>query len=119
MADDELINLERDGWTALATSRDKAVAYYDTVLDAHPIMIFPHNVRLEDRDAIMASIDPRPWRTYEIDDLRVLSLTASAAIVTYGVTAEREGESHSALVSSTYVRRTSGWRLAARQHTPR
>src|SRR4051794_41829629 len=109
--DDELINLERDGWDAFTKSRDAAVAYYEAVFDAHPIMLFPGGVRLENREAIIDSIDPRPWTSYEIDDLRVQRLTASSAFVTYGINAEREGESHSALVGSIYVRRAAGGAL--------
>ena len=82
-------------------------------------MLLPGGLRLEDRDEILAAMGGPPWTSYELEDLRVHQLTASTALVIYGVSAERDGQSYSALISSTYVRRASGWHLAAHQQTPR
>jgi hypothetical protein len=50
----------------------------------------------------------------------VLQPTADTAVVTYSVVAQREGTpEYSALMSSVYVRRATGWKLAFHQQTPR
>lgn len=39
--------------------------------------------------------------------------------MTYGVLAQRDDTAYSALMSSVYVRRGDGWKLAFHQQTPR
>jgi hypothetical protein len=61
-----------------------------------------------------------PWASYRLEEPQVHALGENAAVVTYGVVAQREGSPpYSALISSTYVRRDARWRLAFHQQTPR
>ena len=116
---DELIALETDGWEALSADGARATEFYGRVLDETVVMLLPGGMRLVERDAILASMGGAPWSTFELDDPQVLPLGADAAVVLYGVMAVREGLEYSALVSSAYVRRDGGWRLAFHQQTPR
>jgi hypothetical protein len=118
-ARDELIALEVDGWRALATDRATASEFYGRVLDDAVVMLLPGGMRLSDRDEILASMGGTPWSSFELEDPQVLALGDDGAAVLYGVVAMRDGAEYSALVSSAYVRRADGWRLALHQQTPR
>ena len=62
----------------------------------------------------------QPWASHTLEEPQVLPVTDDVAVVSYGVVAQREGApTYSALISSTYVRRGDGWRLALHQQTPR
>ena len=64
------------------------------------------NLGLEDRDL-------------RIEVAGLLAPTADVAILTYRASATRgEGPRYRALVSSGYVRRLDGWKLAFHQQTP-
>jgi hypothetical protein len=54
-----------------------------------------------------------------LSDWRVLRPTQDTAVVTYRALAHRTGSGpYSALISSVYVRRRDGWKLALHQQTP-
>ena len=83
-------------------------------------MLLPGGMVLDDRSVILQSMSGQPWMAYELQDPRVLELTDETAVVTYGVLARRaNGPGYSALMSSLYVRRESGWKLVFHQQTPR
>ena len=119
MAVDELAVLERDGWDALSTSGEAARAFYEHVLDERVVMLLPGGAVLDDRDVIVDSMSGQPWSGFSLEDVRSLPLTADTGVVTYGVVATRDGQEYSALMSSLYVRREDGWKLAFHQQTPR
>jgi hypothetical protein len=120
MAQHELIDLEEQGWRALSTTPEEATGFYGRVLDDTVVMLLPGGMVLDDRDEIVAAMSGQPWSSYELADLRVVQPTGDTGVVTYGVVAERDGAPpYSALMSSLYVRRADGWRLAFHQQTPR
>jgi hypothetical protein len=119
MTTDELTALERQGWDALSSSGEAARAFYDDVLDDQPVMLLPGGMRLDVRESIVESMSGQPWSSYALEDVRALLPTPDVGVVTYGVVAERDGRRYSALMSSTYVRREGGWKLAFHQQTPR
>ena len=118
---DDLIALEERGWQALSGAADgeSAEQFYGRILDANVAMLLPGGMRLTDRDEILRSMSGAPWDAFELEDPRVLELGPDGAVVVYGVVAERDASPYSALVSSTYVRRDDGWKLALHQQTPR
>ncbi|MGK5173970.1 nuclear transport factor 2 family protein [Geodermatophilus sp. CPCC 205761] len=119
MGDDPLA-LEEQGWQALGTGPEAAAEFYARVLDTEVEMIFPGGARIDDRAAVLASMGGPPWESWSLEEPRVRELGPGSAVVTYGVVAHRAGaEPYSALVSSVYVRRDDGWRLAVHQQTPR
>lgn len=120
MEANELVDLERQGWAALSSTAEAATDFYERVLDRDVMMLLPGGMVLDERAAIVHSMAGQPWSSYELHELRVLSLTPDVGVVTYGVVAQRAGQpAYSALLSSTYVRRAEGWKLAFHQQTPR
>ena len=116
---DELIALETDGWRALSADAATATEFYGRLLDEEVVMLLPGGMRLSDRDEILGSMGGPPWASFELEDPQVVALGSDGAIVLYGVVAVRDGAEYSALVSSAYVRRADGWRMALHQQTPR
>ena len=54
-----------------------------------------------------------------MSDVRVLQPTPDVGIVMYRCASRRgEAPEYRALITSVYVRRPAGWRLAFHQHTP-
>jgi Domain of unknown function (DUF4440) len=120
MSAGEPVELEQAGWHALCSGPEDAVAFYDRVLDDHVVVLLPGGMRLDDRAAIVHSMGGPPWSGFRLEDPRTLRPTTDTAVVTYGVVAERRGSApYSALISSFYVLRDDGWRLAVHQQTPR
>ncbi|WP_239137605.1 nuclear transport factor 2 family protein [Sphaerisporangium rufum] len=120
MERDEPMELEEQGWRALATSGETAAAFYQEVLDREVVMLLPGGLSVADRGTAVKSMSGPPWASYELDDMQVRHPAEGTALVTYGVVARRDGSpEYSALMSSLYVRRPAGWRLAFHQQTPR
>ena len=117
---DEIIDIERRGWKALATDGEAATAFYDEILDDQPVVLLPGGMAVKDRQQIVDSMSGAAWSSFDLEELEVRELGDDAATVTYGAVARREGaDDYSALMASTYVRRPDGWRLALHQQTPR
>lgn len=115
-----VVKLEEDRWRAESSGMRTARAFYEAVLDSHAFMLMPGGVVLDERDEILRALPAQPWTSYELDEPYVVALTGNVAVVSYGVLAHRKGApAHSAQVSSTYVRRAAGWKLALLQQTPR
>ena len=110
--------LEEHGWEALSTPGAGA-RFYREVLDGEVVMLLPGGLALRDRDTIIDSMSGPPWTSYRLEDLIEHRPTPDTALVAYGVVARRGDGEYSALVSSLYVRREEGWRMAFHQQTPR
>lgn len=120
MAHGELIDLERQGWRALASTGEQAADFYDRILDREPVMVLPGGVVLDSRPVMVESMSGQRWSSYQLEDMRELRPTDDVGVVTYGVTARRSGsDDYSALMSSMYVRRDDGWKLTFHQQSPR
>lgn len=115
---DELVELERESWRALATDGDAAAAHYEKVLADDVLMLLPDGLVIDDRQQAIDSMRGAPWEDFELTDERVLELDAGAAVVAYRATARRTGQDYRALFNSTYVRDGDTWRLALHQQTP-
>jgi hypothetical protein len=111
-----LTTLERQGWEALTAGR--GAGFYREHLTADALMVFPFGV-LEREQSIEAIDAAPPWATYHIDESRVIALDGNSALITYRVTAQREGQPpYTAILTSGYVRRDGAWKLAFHQQTP-
>jgi hypothetical protein len=118
-AADEVVELERAGWAALATGPAAATAHYDAVLADEVVMLLPGGTVLTDRAQVVQSMGGPPWDDYRLEDVGVVEPVPGTALVHYGGRATRGGRVYSALFSSLYVRRPDGWRMVAHQQTPR
>lgn len=115
---EELVELEKKGWQALSMEVGAGKRFYEAILREDAVMLFPNGIRIEGKERILNSLGAQPWKTFHIENVKVVSLSANAATVVYRVTAQREGmHTYSALVSSTYVRDRK-WRLVVHQQTP-
>ncbi len=112
------LDLERDAWRALSTSGQAAGEFYDKVLAADVLMLLPGGTVVDDRAAVVSSMQGDPWESYALHDERVLDLTGDTALVTYRGSATRKGMTYEALFSSTYVREDGEWHLSVHQQTP-
>ncbi|NUO58571.1 MAG: nuclear transport factor 2 family protein [Hamadaea sp.] len=104
----------------MSSTAAEATDFYERVLDRDVLMLLPGGLVLDDRAAIVKAMAGQPWSYYELQDIRVLSPTPDVGVVTYAVVAQRTGSpAYTALLSSTYVRRSEGWKLLFHQQTPR
>jgi hypothetical protein len=113
-----LIELEEQGWRALSSTGEAAARFYESVLDDAAMMLLPGGMVLDERATIVTSMAGQPWSSYELHDMKILQLTDAAAVLTYRALARRRnaGE-YAAVMSSIYVRRDTGWKLAFHQQT--
>jgi uncharacterized protein (TIGR02246 family) len=114
---DELWDLEQAGWEAL--SAGDPPTFCDRILTRDAVVIVPGVVL--DRDAVLRSWDgTAPWRDYQLSAERVQHLAPNVVALTYQATARRTDQPrpYRATMTSVYVRRNDGWRLALHQQTP-
>lgn len=81
------------------------------------VRILAHGQVFSRQDVIDWLSEAPPWRSYEIEDERLVPLGDSAAALVYRGTAFRDDPSPAfvALMASVYVRRGGSWALAANQ----
>ncbi len=113
----QLLDLENAAWRSL-TQQGEAARFYDENLARDVLMLFPGGMVIDDRQAVIDSMDAPPWASFEIIEPRVLPLSEDAAVLAYRVHAQREERDYEALLNSTYVRESGTWRLALHQQTP-
>jgi Domain of unknown function (DUF4440) len=108
-----LLALEEQFWSGDA-------AFYRANVDAECLCAFPEMAGLLGREQVAATVPEGPrWRQLVIEPHGFRWLGDAAAILTYRAKAKRPtGEPYEALVSSAYVRRGEGWKLAFHQQTP-
>ena len=113
---DDLFEVERGFWL-------EGEEFFLASLDEKCLLAFPqmgemHGVRLREDIAATATPDNR-WRDLKISKRDLIRPTPDVAIITYRAEVIRaDGQPYSALVSSAYVRREDGWKLAFHQHSP-
>ena len=114
-----LIRLEEQGWQALSEAGEECKRFYDKILRDDAIMAFPGGMLIIGKRNILDSFAARPWKSFRIEEPRVLSLTPNAGVLVYRVSAQRERQKpYAALVSSTYALDGEAWKLVFHQQTP-
>jgi hypothetical protein len=82
-------------------------------------MIFPGDMLVRGRDAVLGSIGEAGWERFALSDEVVLPLGPDAAIVSYRVIAARSGQAeYRAICSTGYHREGAGWKVGFHQQTP-
>jgi hypothetical protein len=115
---DELLDVEHRGWQSLCDGT--GAAFYGDVMTDDGVMVLAHGQVLSRQEVIDTLSEAPPWQTYEIDEERLIPVGESAAVLVYRGRASRAGQqaAFTALMSSVYVRRETGWALAVYQQTP-
>jgi hypothetical protein len=113
---DELFEIEDGFWLK---GRDHFLEHLDRqCLLAFPQMGEMHGVFPREEVAATATT-PGRWRDLKVGNRQLLQPTPDLAIISYRADVVRgDGEPYAALVSSGYVRREGGWKLASHQHSP-
>lgn len=115
---DELIDLERAGWASLCDGR--ADEFYGRTMSDDGVMVLANGTVMTRDDVVGALRQAPPWASYEMDDVRVVPLGDDAAALVYVGTGHRDGDDPPfiGVMSSVYVKRDGGWKLALYQQTP-
>lgn len=111
--DKELLALERRFWT-------EGADFYRENLDEQCVVVFTDMAGLKTRDEIVSMIGAEPrYQDVTIDVKAAHRLDRSTAIFAYQANARMaDGTRRRALVSSLYVERVGGWKMAFHQQTP-
>ena len=115
--DHELLELERQGWTALTQGGDAARDFYAHVLADRVLMLLPGGMVLNDRNEALEALRAAGWTGFELRPGLVQWLGPDAAVVVYEARARRGDEEYHALFNSTYTRQNGDWKLAFHQQT--
>jgi len=95
------------------------VDYFRSNLAEDALLVWSAGV--QDKEACVASIRTHAaFQKFDIAEPRVVTLGDDSAVLTYKATWQHEGDDHgeSGYMSTAYVRRPGGWRLAFLQSTP-
>ncbi|MBE9077816.1 hypothetical protein IQ241_11010 [Romeria aff. gracilis LEGE 07310] len=74
----DIVELEKQGWKALSTSKEAATEFYESLLIDDAIMAFPGGMMLVGKNQILESINSQPWESFDIAGLQELSLSDDA-----------------------------------------
>ena len=116
--DRDLLDLERQGWTALTKGGDAAAEFYGHVLAEQVLMLLPGGMVVHDRAEALEALRLTSWTGFELQPGLVQWLGPDAAVVAYEALARRGEDEYHALFSSTYTRQNGKWKLAVHQQTP-
>jgi hypothetical protein len=113
-----LIDLETQGWQALSTGAEASKKFYSSILRDDAVMLFPGGTVINGKEKILQSLAAQPWQSFQIENPQIISLSESAGVLIYRVTAQRKGsDPYVALISSTYVLSDGAWKLVLHQQT--
>ncbi len=114
----ELMELEHQGWQALCNGT--GADFYGRLMTDDGVMVLAHGEVFSRQDVVESLNEAPPWRSYTIDEERLIPLGDSAAVLVYRGTAYRDDPAPAfvALMASVYVRQGDGWALASYQQTP-
>ncbi|TFI57442.1 nuclear transport factor 2 family protein [Sphingomonas parva] len=112
---DDLFRIEEGFWL-------NGAEHFRTYLEERCLLAFPQASEMHgvfDREAVAATATPsNRWRDLTMSERQVLDLGETAILSYRAAVSRADGERYRALVSSAYVRRGEGWRLAFHQHSP-
>lgn len=109
----DLIAIERNFWT-------QGQKFYRDNVDEECLVAFPQMAKVLSNADVAATVkDDERWRNVEIKSKGLVEPASDLAILTYEASATRhDGTPYKALVSSGYVKRQNGWKMAFHQQTP-
>lgn len=105
----DLFALEEQFWTG-------GPGVWRAHCDDDCLVVFPGMSGVMSREDIANTAEEGRWRDVEITPKGFVELGEDAAVIGYACRATRkDGAPHAALVTSAYVRRDDGWKLASHQ----
>lgn len=113
---DDLFDIERGFWL-------EGEEFFLRHVDEKCLLAFPqmgemHGVRTREEIAASAT-RPGRWRDLKVSSRHLIRPEPEMAIISYHAEVVRfDGQPYAAMVSSAYVRRGDGWKLAFHQHSP-
>jgi hypothetical protein len=108
----DLLTIEKTLWTGGPEA-------YQAATDDQCLVVFADMAGVMSRDDIAKSAEKGRWTDPVLTPKGFVALSDTSAVVTYDCTAKRkDGEAYHAVISSGYVRRPGGWKLAFHQQTP-
>lgn len=114
----ELLERERAGWDSLCegTGGD----FYGNTMTEDARMVLANGAVMT-RDDVIDSLDEAPpWDSYDISDPLLITLSSDVVALVYVGTGHRtEGDDFTGIMTSTYIRDGSDWKLGLYQQTPK
>ena len=112
---DELSELENAGWASLCDGT--GADFYGSIMTDDGRMVLADGSVMS-RDHVMASLGSSPtWASYSIEHPIMIPIGDDAAALVYTGTGKRDNQTFRGIMTSTYVRRGDGWKLALYQQT--
>ena len=114
---EQILELERSGWQSLCDGTGDE--FYGSIMTEDGRMVLANGAVMTRSDVAEALRQAPPWKSFDIDDPRITAIADDVVVLVYTGTGHRdEGDSISAVMSSVYVRGSTGWKLAHYQQTP-
>ena len=108
----DLLKIEDNFWTGGPEAFRQHV-------DQQCLVAFSEMAGVMSREDIAKTAESGRWRDVSLNAKGLVNMSDTAAVITYECHAKRkDGEPYRALVSSGYVKRPGGWKLAFHQQTP-
>src|SRR5260221_13878611 len=108
----DLLAIERHFWTGGPEA-------YREHTDPKCLVVFTDMAGVMSRDDIAKQAQEGRWSDVAMEPKGIAELDETSAVVTYECTAKRkDGEPYHAVVSTGYVKRPDGWKMAFHQQTP-
>jgi hypothetical protein len=108
---EQLLAIEKHFWTGGPEA-------YRQHADERCLVAFAEMAGVMSNEDIAKSAEKGRWKNVAMEPKGIARLSDAAAVITYECTAKRkDGQPYRALVSSGYVKRVDGWKLAFHQQT--
>ena len=108
----DLMTIERSFWTGGPEACEANA-------DRECLVVFTEMAGIMSRADIARTAEKGRWSDVSMKPKGLAELDDTSAVVSYECTARRkDGKPYHALVSSAYVKRPEGWKLAFHQQTP-
>lgn len=113
-----LVKIERQGWDSLCDGTGGT--FYGSLMTDDAVMVLANGAVMDRKSVVDSLQQAPPWRTYSIDEVRLVRTGSDSATLVYLGTAYREGDEPAfcGVMSSVYRRGDDGWLLALYQQTP-
>lgn len=108
----DLMTIERNFWTGGPEA-------YQQFADETCLLAFGDMAGVKSKEEMAKSAEKGRWGELTMKKKGIAQLSDDSAVITYEATTTRkDGKLYHALVSSAYVKRPTGWKLAFHQQTP-